>query len=515
MKHGVKETSGLSSQRVKPWAPLALIVSGTWYVITILYAAVGPRGTDQYWYVSDISMANDYSLRATNTVYPSYSMLGSSPYPTSLPPPIHNMPVGYLAELVAYAGLPAYIAWVVTNGLLAITLAAMLYACARFLNLGSLALLPSILVIAFPLTLWQTVNSLADMSLMFGAALLLLGSIGYERRENVAFLWLTALAAVLLFWSRDDYVLILLSFIGYVVWSTWRRGRPSRGASALLLGVTIVAALLKPLFFHKHPTTGIVSSINSRTSMDFYFTKPSGSLGSLVADWTASFAGSVVPNSAVEVVTELPIIVAALAGLWVTRKSADLAVLRYWVVCFGVTYLAASTVFQAQNRYILPLVPGVALLTVSSLPLLKYLRVGGARVGAFLLVAVLVVFGLGSGLMASTYRSSAESASAITTATRSSLTDKTSGPLLTTADASEVLPLAHAVLPRPVLVVDPEENSPESTAQLVRRWDVAYVIGPLTDEDYLDEVASDRGLRLQRETRVQTVEGYLTVWSLR
>jgi hypothetical protein len=496
--------------------PLSLAaVVLTCFLLLVVFAAVGVRGTDQYWYVGDLAMHLEQGRYASNLVYPSYSLNDTT---TQLPPPMHHVPVSYLAQLWVGLGLAPYTSWVVTNVLTMLVTAALVFGAARTLNLGRLSIVPAILFVSFPLTYWQTVNALADMSLAMGAAGVLLGALSVSTRRSRTALLVTALSVSFLFWSRDDFALVLVAFLAYCAWLVRARILSWR-LVALVAAGTVVLAPLKALLLPKHPSNGVSGALFSQESMDFYYFVPEFALGPLSQKAVNGLINAFMPAGATELATELPVLFAVVFGLWAARDHSEFAVLRYWTIVFFVTYVAVCAVFQAQNRYILPLVPAASVLLVAGLsvwierhPALRDNRwvMRAATVG------VVLVFVVMSSLMARHYRAEADLGAKQMDELARDLEDRTSGPLLAVGDSAQIIQLSYAVLPRPVLAVDPELNAPLSAGELIARWGVVYAVGSEEHLDYFREVADQvpGGADVVSRGPVQTPGGELELWMI-
>lgn len=486
------------------------------FLVLVLFGAVGLRGTDQYWYVGDISMQTELGRYASNLLYPSYSLSNGT---TQLPPPIHHVPIVYLAQLWAELGLQPYDSWVLTNLLAMLLAAAFIFGAARMLKLGRLSVLPVILFVSFPLTYWHTVNALADMALAVGAAGLLFGTLRAEIYRSRSGLLIAALSATFLVWSRDDFALVLLAFLGYCAWLVRARGWGWRFVTPVAVA-TVVLAPLKALALPKHPSNGLRGALSSQETMDFYYGLPEFSLQALAEKGANGLVNALLPAGATEVLTELPVLLAMGFGLWVTRKHSQYSILRFWTAVFFVTYVAACVLFQAQNRYILPVIPATSVVFVAGLrvwlerhPVVRDNR-WGLRIAA---LSVVMLFVATSAMMARQYRAEANTGTEELNGLASDLAARTSGPLLAIGDSAEIIPLAYAVLPRPVLAVDPRVNGPLSAGELISEWGVVYVLGSDDDLAYLRS-AVDRvpgGAELESKGVVHTPGGDLELWSIK
>lgn len=503
----------LGPRLLRPQLLIVLVLA--FFILLVLFGAVGLRGTDQYWYVGDLSMHTDQGRYVSNLLYPSYS-LGNG---TALPGPIHHVPTVYLAQLWVGLGVSPYVSWVITNLVAMVVSAALIFATSRLLQLGSSSMVPSALFICFPLTYWQTVNALADMALAMGTAGVLFGSVWAANRKSRLGLVVSALSVAFLVWSRDDFALVIVAFLGFCIWLTRSRGWSWRFVALVAAG-SVVLAPLKALALPKHPSNGLRGALSSQESMDFYYSLPAFSVQSFVEKAATGLVGAFFPSSATELFTELPILLATGFGLWVTRRHSQYGVVRFWTSVLFITYVAACVLFQAQNRYILPLVPATSVLFVAGLrvwveghPVTRRTTVGLRAA----LVLTVLLFTAMSSMMARHYRAEAISSDAQVDDLAHDLATQTSGPLLAIGGSAEIIPLSHAVLPRTVLAVDPGVNRPESAAELISQWRVLYVLGSEDDLDYVRTAAREArpGAEVQSRGLVHTPGGDLELWSIK
>jgi len=486
------------------------------FLLLVLFGAVGLRGTDQYWYVGDISMQRDVGHYASNLLYPSYSLNNGT---TQLPPPIHHVPMVYVAQFWAWLGLQPYASWVVTNLLAMLLTAVFIFGVARMLNFARLSVLPVVLFVSFPLTYWHTVNALPDMALAMGAAGLLFGTQRAQLQRGASGLIVAALSVSFLVWSRDDFVLVLVAFLGYCAWLVRARGWGWRLVTSVAVG-TIVLAPLKALALPKHPSNGLRGALSSQKTMDFYYGIPDVSIQSLAEKGASGLAGALLPANAAELMTELPVLLAMGFGLWVTRKRSEYSILRLWTVVFFVTYVAACVLFQAQNRYILPVVPPTSVIFVAGLRVWmeRHPAVRNRRwVWIIATASLVMLFFATSAMMARHYRAEAHSDTEQIHDLEGDLATRTSGPLLAVGDSGEIIPVAYAVLPRPVLAVDPSANGPLSARKLISEWGIHYVLGSDDDLNYLRSALerTPGGAELESKGLVHTPGGDLELWLIK
>jgi len=503
-------------------APLLLATSLVSYTALVFFAAVGIRGTDQYWYAGDIRMIDATGSVVTNHLYPSFTLAAQSGPAATLPPPIHNLPVTRLVSVVHDLGISDYQSWVTVNVFLGVLAAALLYVTARILDLGAASCWAPALFISFPLTQWLSLNALSEMALALAVSVILSGSALAERRTSLWGVGLVAVGVVFLIWSRENFVLVLPSFLLYCVW-LWRR----RGMRlvVLILPVTMVLLLagLRNALFPHYPTQGLVGTLmlgapGAQSTMDYLYRDLVFSTPQFAQKLLTGLLASFTPSGLVELLTELPVVLAAAFSLWALRRERVLIGLRYWVVVFSIIYVATFMVFQTQNRYIYVLVPAVCLASAAAIGLLAKERSNVTRMRlAALAGGMVMVFLAGSGVLAWQYRKEATVQAAVIQQLSSSLETQTSGPLLAVGqDVATMIPIAYAALPRSVLVVDSKLNSVSEASDLLRRWKVTYVLGGEGDLEYLQKAvdgAYPGAPALKRQGVLPTPGGDVVLWA--
>lgn len=500
------------------------------FVGNIMYGAVGLRGTDQYWYAGDLRMSKITGMPVTNALYPIATGLNANASLDGLPPRIHNLPITYLANLVYQAGASDYFAWVYVNFSVALLIAVSVYLVARSQGYSYAYIAPAFFL-SFPLTLWLSINALADMSIALGSCLLMLGATLVSRavrddggRVSVGLL-IIAVASVLLYYTRDNYVLL---FPAQVIFTFWvcRSHRKRWVSAASILGITAILAALKHLVLPQYPSAGLLSLLMANTPSGGEGMAPyyrSGqvpfSASEVIFKAMNGLKDAVFPSGPSELITELPIIVIAVVALFVFRKVDNSRILRFWMFVVLVIYLTTAAIFQSQNRYIMALVPFVVVFGAGlwdrvihrgAVPhgLTNVLRL--TSVGFF----IICVFG--SFLLARTYRAEATSEVKQTGRLIAGLAREPSGSLLAVAETAKLLPLTYAAVPRPVLALDPRINSTAEAARLIEAWNVRVLVGATsTDLQYLSlavDLAFDGRAKLVSQSTYETPGGPIKVW---
>jgi hypothetical protein len=489
------------------------------FAAALAWAAKGLRGTDQYWYAADLVNAGPIG-DASNHLYPSFSLPEVAAGAHDLPPRIHGVPVTWAAEALFGLGVSDYHAWVITNAFLALATAALCYWAARMLGLGRSAVWAPALFLAFPLTTWLTLNALAEMSVAFLAGLLLVGVVAAERTGARWGLVAAAVAAGLLFWTRENFVLVVLCFLVYGAWLQRRRGWPV--LTVALAGLVALGFVVtRSLVFAKYPTgslaeTLMVSAPGTGETMSFYYSTVDFDLQAFLTKVVSGAVSAVVPSGVVELVTELPLVLGVVGAAVLLRKKADKRVLLAWLAAMSATYVATCMLFQSQNRYIYVLLP------ITSVAVALVIGSAGhqPRRSSTWLPAVgvlgVLTFVAGSALMAHQYRASAVEETASTQALQDEL-GTTRGALLATGNNAATISVAYAAAPRVVLVADPVLNTTDEVSQLLTHWEAGAVLGPSSDGPFLTAAVQQAfpGADLVELGTAPTPGGEVTVWEIR
>jgi hypothetical protein len=496
----------------------------------VVFGSVGLRGTDQYWYAGDLWMSRITGQAVTNAIYPTATGLSANASTSGLPIRIHNLPATFLASFVHQAGASDYLAWVYVNLLIALFIAVGMYFVARSQGYSAAYIAP-VFFLSFPLTLWLSINALADMSLALGSCLIMLGATvvsktvhGEGRKVSIGLL-IIALGSLLMFYTRDNYMLLFPAFVLFTFW-VCRSHRERWLWAAPILGITAFLAALKHVLLPQYPVAGLMSQLMVGTpsggeAMTQYYRLDAVpfSPSEFITKAMIGLRDALLPQGASELITESSIIVIVIVALLVFRKDDSTRVLGFWMAVVGVIYLITAAGFASQNRYIFTLVPFVAVFgaglwdRIISGNATPRVLANGLRLGA---VGFLIVCVSGSFLMARTYRMEATTEVAQTSRLITGLAGEPSGSVLAVAQTSMLLPLTYAAVPRPVLAMNPRINSSAEAALLIKTWKVRVLVGANdTDLQYfLSAVDSAYGGRAKLITQpsLETPGGTINMW---
>jgi len=462
----------------------------------------------------------------TNAIYPTVTELNANASTSGLPVRIHNLPVTFLASFVHQAGASDYLAWVYVNVLIALLIAVGLHFVARSQRYSAAYIAP-VLFLTFPLTLWLSINALADMSLALGSCLLMLGAtlvsktVHGEGRKVSNGLLIIALGSLQMFYTRDNYVLLFPAFALFTFW-VCRLHKERWLWAAPILGSTAFLAALKHLVLPQYPVAGLdIPSDGEQMSPYYRLDAGPFSPSEFTTKAMTGLRDALLPQGVSELITESSIIVIVIVALLVFRKDRSTQVLRFWMAVVGAIYLITAAGVQSQNRYIFTLVPFVAVFgaglwdRIISGNATPRVLANGLRLGA---VGFLIVCISGSFLMARTYRMEATTEVAQTSRLITGLAGEPSGSVLAVVQTSMLLPLTYAAVPRPVLAMNPRINSSAEAALLIKTWKVRVLVGANdTDLQYFlsaVDLAYGGQAKLIGQPSLEIPGGTIKMWSI-
>lgn len=357
------------------WPLLWVVAAAAWLVALGVRFGGGVAGTDEFWYAGDLRMTGATGEAVSNHVYPLYA--ASAPAGV-LPPRMHDTPVTSVASWVyaALGGGPGAdgVAWTVVGVTLAVATAGVVAATARLL--GGSGGWGAVAFAVFPSTTWAALSPLSEVSLAFGVAVLVGASVAAERTGRGAWWVVAGAAGGLLVWGRSNFVLLLLAWVGWLVWSGWHAHRPRvipqarrhRLAAARATGgaapdgldaapqghgphaeaaseepagggrevawraagaaVALAVVVGHALVARPYPNAGLaatfmVGAAGRSSNMDFYFVPVAFDPSIFVDKAGRGMWRALTPRTSGEWTTVLPIVVAALVGVLGGRGRSD------------------------------------------------------------------------------------------------------------------------------------------------------------------------------------------------
>lgn len=227
------------------------------YLALAVYGAAGPRGSDQFWYMSDVTTLIAGGAPYTNTAYPG-TMIRER-IPADATPFIHHTLPLYLAAALGMI-LGAYAGWIVLTVLATLVAAWLVSRVVSRLVDEHAAIWTYVFFLFWPAVFWQSVNMLQEgFFVLFSAAAVYL-FIGL--RKSLRYYLLFGLLLVVAVLCTPFFIpLLLLLPVMMVV----HFGRPVRLATVLtaggLLTITVAALALKPMVFPATFPSGVLDLI--------------------------------------------------------------------------------------------------------------------------------------------------------------------------------------------------------------------------------------------------------------
>ena len=241
------------------------------FVVVMLYACSGPRGSDQFWYLRDTMtlLAGDPPL--TNTVYPGPMLRGEFPVEKSYF--THHTLVPYMVLPFAKC-LGAYRGWITFNIVSALTIAVLIAAAVHRLASPLVGLIGYAVFLLLPLTIWQTGNMLQEVGFCLVAALLTVLYVfgGRSLARWIALLVVGAVAVL----CHPIYLPLAVVLPFLFLWSQRRTFRVGHIVLAgLALGAVGLFQVMKPQWFPTafppSLTTIIRGTVPNEGNMEWYF----------------------------------------------------------------------------------------------------------------------------------------------------------------------------------------------------------------------------------------------------
>jgi len=201
------------------------------FIIFGLYSATdGVRGTDQYWYVDQVTALLEGRGPVSNNIYP-VSAFGNAP---KLPRPfVQNFPIVYIVSVIAML-TGSFWGWIITNLLCSILTALIISRTVHHLTKDyNAALFSGLFYILLPVTFWNTVQPLSEPFLGLLTSIAVYVLIIYP--ANIKKFFILSLIAGLLYLSRKSYILLFPIIVGAFIFFRGFRKKDVSGAVALIL----------------------------------------------------------------------------------------------------------------------------------------------------------------------------------------------------------------------------------------------------------------------------------------
>ena len=510
-------------QASQGWPPLRAALVGTAAVVAgasvfalhALRRARGVRGTDQYWYVSDVEMRHQTGRSITNHVLPRATHPWGSATPAAPPTWVHNVPVTYLACGVRRRITDSYRAWALTNTSLVAGSAAVVGGLLlRRLTVTDAALVAGA-VLAFPLSTWFSINALSEAALVSLSALSA-GTVGLldEGHLYPGLLTATAVSAAM-YLQRDNHAPQMLLCCSAALWlrrqrrlSLWQTASVGAVAGA---GVAMRQAAL-PSMVGLSVREMLMATIGDNAVI---YRRLEWSPRRFLAKIPRGLTRAVVPRTAEEAVTKtLPVVTLGAAALTLARQRR-LPWLATAAAGTGGQYLLTGALIGVQPRYTASLYPLAAVAAANAwIPPRGASTRSRTRVARAVLVGVTAGFAGASIVAGQRYARGAHAEEAEVSRLRELADALPPGSILTINTDMNGIEVPYAFLPRFVITAHPAIQDAAWTRQMVGLWQISAVLDVTahSPSPLLREILTEESVPLGA-VRVRGAPG--TLWSLR
>lgn len=472
--------------RTSIWAAAIAI-----YLTLIAWGARGLRGSDQYWYATDLVMKRETGSAVSNFISP---IVWSSPgwSPDRLPPPVHNIPVVHAAMTIDRLLNAEYLSWIVTNAMLAVGSTVLVYFIAQSLVSRTAATVAAALLLLSPQTIWYTLSPMAEQANVFFSMLLVWGTLQTQKRPWLGVVVMSGAAAMLVASRVNMFLVIPLGVVLCAVMAARKMVRWRIMWS--FLGLSTCTYLFVSALLPQYPWKGISTVLALNTPADvnqlnwrLAFTVPEVELpwSTLLDKALSQLPYSIIPTSGADLITVTWALIALVFGLIAAPRQRNASLIKYWAVGFFGIYWVTSSLFLPQFRYAAPVTPLALILAIAGAERVigpnrpRVLTVVAVTSGAAV-TAASIVLTLG-------YRSSAEADIATLAAAKRMLATLPPGSTLylETSDHGSDVPsgqrlasmqLSYTAAPRLVLPVVPSDPTPCVPTEVVNSWNVTSIL---------------------------------------
>ena len=484
----------------KHWGGVTFLSACFIFITFSLWFGRGVRGSDQYWYVSDLILGQVTGRPRSNAIYP--SALTSSLFgPESLPPPIHSVPATYLANYLNYLVQDAYLSWLFLNLFLAIASSILVYKIAVIYTNSNLALFAGALFLVSPQNLWLTLNPLMEQSVIFATLLVIYGSVTNDRKDFHFGLMIVGTAILVA--SRPNYLLIVVGVLGVLYLHRQKVRFSALRAAVYLLSSGALAYALGYLFSH-YPTHGIRGALASNTSsvepgvgnMGGFFSSPEfPSFAEILDKGLGNITSALLPSSVTDIILSFASIFFLILGSFLLKRNEFNAPLIVWSLTLLGIFFSTVFFFQFQNRYAATLVPLAIVVWVVLLHQRfltnQHTRTGsqGKLLNAFSLILILFLV-FASALIGMYYQASEqESQERIVFLSSEFKGEYGESIIFVTADIALQTEIGYSAIPSAVIFSLPKGGSDCINPDVIEAWNVQKVVVETSEEhSYGDEV---------------------------
>jgi hypothetical protein len=480
------------------------------FVVLVVVGASGVRGSDQYWYVADVESLIDGRGVQTNEIYPVTIRHEVAPLPR---PFVHNILNVYVAALPALL-FGAYGGWIVVNVFCSLLTAFLIFRTVARLADSHAALAAAVGYLLLPVTIWLTMQPLAEASI---SPLVALAAYVYVTANSSYWRWMLLIViGALLVCCRPTFVLLLplipLAYVAHV--TPWQIGTVARAAGIAALGFALWILgkhLLEPNVSVSYLQVIGSDGPNFSNMTNFFDLSPQPpTISAIVANVVKGLAIQFTKIDAGYALFYLPFNVLALAPLVLLRGSRRTEVIRVamgGLVAVGL-HLITALLVRNQFRYLLVATPPLLMAAGIVLARAEWLRT--IRTSAALMTAAVLTLAAPSATLA--WRSHNEGIEA--RRVRANLADAFSETLPTDETVMvalnlkgfEVQMLGYVLRPRPVLYVYDRYDT-DDYAALIKNGNVKWLMSR-RDAPMLDRLTPSS------PRHVRTLPAPFADWSL-
>jgi len=250
---------------------LALIVAFAVSIAMITYATNGVRGTDQYWYLADVSTLSAGNPPTTNLYYPGQLLRQSetSELPNYF---LHNGPMLALSSVLT-AYLTPHKAWTLVNIVSHVLVALSILLVSLKYTTKPVSYLATALYLLSPTAVWQTINMLQEQFFSGIAALCLLGFV-FRKNKLLQLVLIVSLCTGIL--SHPFFWYLAIFYMLFLLWQVCLRPNVKNliftgSVIALFIGIRTVKPHLFPSSFQPNLAAIIAGAVPGDTNMLWHY----------------------------------------------------------------------------------------------------------------------------------------------------------------------------------------------------------------------------------------------------
>ncbi len=376
----------------------------TVFLLLVIFASSGVRGSDQFWYLAEVESILHGQGVQTNNIFPpaAYNDKPNLPLPF-----IQNSPIVYIPLLLGFF-VGAYKGWILTNLIFAILTALLIYKIVKKYTVPKIALSTAIVYLLLPLTFWQTTQVLVEVIIAFFVVLLIYIYTNFEEDSILKYFLLTIVSIFLMLSKMNFLPVLVLIAILYVFHNGISKKTITIGISFVILGC-LAYGLLNPLFpnqsssFHnQQPALNIINVgvPGKSTNMDSYFNIKPGVISksqlveNLMIKAKYNLKQQFISRDKAGLIFYLPfnimiIFLFYLFYIYKKKKDKKLLYIAFIGAFFLALHLATIIIFQNQFRYMLMVLP--VLTVVSGVALGEWVKSKSINLNSLLSNLVFIV----------------------------------------------------------------------------------------------------------------------------